>query len=148
MNQSQLQGLIIPPKDEGFNTELYLGLLMLVALLGVFAWRWYQKKVKNRALLTAQKALSALQQSYSSAPESSQSTALAIVSLLCQGLGVKRLDQYQAYDSLKWHNFHQKLNVLCYSKKPSKQLSAQSNLEIDSLFQEAKQWLSKQRSKQ
>ncbi len=145
MNQNQLQGLIIPPKDAGFNTELWLGLFVLAGLLGFIAWRWYKKKLQNQALITAKKSLHALQHSYENASQSlqlSQDKALELVSLLCQGLAVKRLDQYQPDDLPKWQKFHQKLNVLCYSSCYSSHSSKPLNIELGSLFKEAKQWLS------
>ncbi|MEE9446003.1 MAG: hypothetical protein V3V19_10110 [Cocleimonas sp.] len=142
MEKGQLQGLIIPLKDESFNPVLYLSLLVLVGFLSFIAWRWYKKKLKNQAVITAQKSLYALQQSYNSTSQTSQNTALELVSILCQGLGVKRLDQYQAYDPHKWHTFHQTLNTLCYSKQPLIHSSKQSSIEISSLFKEAKKWLS------
>ena len=139
MNESsQLQGLIIPPNDVGFNTELWLGLLLLACLMGLIAWRWNKKRIKNRALVRAQRSLHALQNSYKEKNQSSHFAALELVSILCKGLDVKRLDQYQADDVPKWQLFHQKLNTLCYSKDSLNQ----SKIKLAPLFKETKQWLS------
>ncbi len=140
MIQDQLQGLILPPPENGFNPVLWLGLFLLVALFGLAFWRW--RKSQKSALLKARKALDLLIKSASSstvAPfrnntlNNNQATAIKCSQILSAGFGVKRLDQYKPENANQWQSFYQKLITLCYSND--------SNIEINLLLQEAKYFL-------
>lgn len=136
MMEDQLQGLIIPAEDAGFNGDLWLGGALLLCLLILAVWRWH--KVRHSSLVIAQNKLQKLIKNYSQDTDksnSSQQTALDLVSILCQGFTVKRLDQVQTNDNKKWQSFHKQLNSACYS--------VNSDSEITNLLNEAKVWLTR-----
>ncbi len=143
MIEDQLQGLILPPQENGFNAVLWLGLFLLATLLGLALWRWW--KSQNTPLSKACKALESLikhssESTSTAAPNSSsnnkQAVALQCSQILCAGFAVKHLDQYQAPNADQWQLFHKKLNSLCYSND--------SNIELGALLLEAKSYLLKE----
>ena len=143
MIEDQLQGLILPPQENGFNAVLWLGLFLLATLLGLALWRWWASQ--NTPLSKARKALESLIK-YSSANTSTathnnlsynkQAVALQCSQILCAGFAVKHLDQYQASNAEQWQLFYKKLNSLCYS--------SDSNIELAPLLQEANSFLLKE----
>ena len=157
--QEQLEGLILPPEAVLVNTTLWLGLLLISSLLLLSFWRW--NKHRHSAIFLAQKKLAALEECVTE-PQDETEVALQLNSLLCQGLKIKRLDQYQPEDSEAWRAFHTQLNSLCYSpasQKPvSKNLQLQDKLlkgnkrgmcalspQLSQLLTEAKNWLKNSR---
>ena len=131
----QLQGLLMPPTKADFNTALWLGVVLMVCLLIFALWLWKKRRYTPSAI--AQRKLHSLMQLQANTSETSPSIALNLVSILCQGLEVNRLDQYQpkkhSENPKKWHTFHSKLNTACYSAHP--------NTDIKALFIEARHWL-------
>ena len=143
MIEDQLQGLILPSQQNAFNAVLWLGLFLVVMLLGLALWRWWASQ--NTPLSKARKALESLIK-YSSENTSTathnnlsnnkQAVALQCSQILCAGFAVKHLDQYQASNAEQWQLFYKKLNSLCYSNE--------SNIELDPLLQEANSFLLKE----
>lgn len=135
LDRDQLQGLLMPPTKAGFTTEVWLGVLLILCLMVFALWRW--RKNQNTPSAIAQRKLHSLMQLQANTPETSQDIALHLVNLLCQGLGVNRLDQYQpqkqSESTKKWDTFHSKLNTACYSAHP--------DTDIKPLLSEAKRWL-------
>lgn len=131
MIEDQLQGLILPLPENGFSPVLWLGLFLIVTLLGLALWRW--KKSQTSTLLIARKALETLIKT-SSPDKDKQATAIKCSQILSAGFGVKHLDQYHPADTSQWEKFYKKLNDLCYSNE--------SNGELYSLLKEAKYFLS------
>ena len=129
----QLQGLLIPLKEAEPNMMLWIALLILLFLLGVLFWRWNNHR--RLPSIIAQKRLKKLMGSSSNTVDKSQVSALEIANILCQGLGVRRLDQFQASDKPKWMKFHNRLNDACYSRKKK------NDIDIRSLINEAHKWL-------
>lgn len=127
----QLQDLLLPPKASGVGVELWLGgvLFLFICLLAL----WYWNKYRKSAFFVAQKELSALEKLPVNTSEDSRNIALRLASLLCLGLGVRHLNQYQAEDAVAWDRFQKKLNKACYSPVSEKT----SGL----LFSEAESWL-------
>lgn len=143
MIEDQLQGLILPSQENGFNAVLWLGLLLLATLLGLALWRWW--KSQNTPLSKARKALESLIKrssentstaTHNSSANNKQVVALQCSQILCAGFAVKHLDQYQATNADQWQLFYKKLNSLCYSNE--------SNIELDPLLQQAKSFLLKE----
>ncbi len=143
MIEDQLQGLILPPQENGFNAVLWLGLFLLATLLGLALWRWW--KSHNTPLSKASKDLESLIKcslvnittvSHNNSSNYKQAAALQCSQILCAGFAVKHLDQYQASDADQWQLFYKKLNSLCYSNE--------SNIELDPLLQEANSFLLKE----
>ena len=133
---NQLQDLLIPPKQAEANSLLWLGLALFICLLGFALWRWNQYHMQP-AIIAQKKLRKLLNQSYKT-PEESRQVALNVANILCEGLGVKRLDQFETNKNQKWEYFHQRLNTACYSSENKK-----NNTDITELINEAKQWLSK-----
>jgi len=136
----QLQGLLMPPKEAGVNLPLWLGLALLLCLLLLGLWRW--NKTRNSATAIAQRKLQALMQSPANSSKASQSIAVELASLLCQGLGVNRLDQFQAENTQAWNTFQDKLNKACYSTQAVSDMQAL----LQALFNEAGHWLKRYKS--
>jgi len=109
----QLEDLLLPPAPPVFNSTLWLVIGLLLCLFAMALWRW--QKHRNTAWYLAKKNLHVLEQQSKNTADSSQETAIQLASLLRQGLGVKRLDQYQPQDIHAWNTFQNKLNVACYS---------------------------------
>ena len=143
MIEDQLQGLILPSQENGFNAVLWLGLFLVATLLGLALWRWWASQ--NTPLSKSRKALESLIKHSSantstatrnSSSNNNQAAALQCSQILCAGFAVKHLDQYQASNAEQWQLFYKKLNSLCYSNE--------SNIELDPLLQEANSFLLKE----
>lgn len=139
MIEDQLHGLIIPNKETAINSELWIGIALLACLLscllGLAFYRWL--KLRNSPLNIAKRKLQDLTFSHNNPSEETQTTALALVNILCEGHNVKRLDQIQhshTADTKGWDDFQDALNTACYAKD--------SNADITSLLTQAKHWLS------
>jgi len=133
MNEANLQGLLIPPEPEGFNSILWLSILLGIGLIVILLWYWqaYKKKPTTVAL----KQLDLLNQK----ENLSQHTKLIqLVSILCQGLKIKRLDQYKPTNIDAWKSFQLSLDTACYASGSEEIIDTQL---FDSLLNEAKQWL-------
>jgi hypothetical protein len=148
MIENDLQGLIMPPAEARFNTELWLGFFIIFSLilLGLYRWRQSVNKPSVVQKKLAQKKLNSLHQDYKNGikssqvdPSETQQVAIKVVSILCKGLGVNRLDQYQPKDRQTWQSFHHSLNSACYTPDTS----AESGSDLSALFKEAKDWLLK-----
>lgn len=136
MIQDQLQGLILPPQETAFEATLWLGLFLLLVLVGLALWRWI--KSQNSASLKAQKALESLiknstASTYKNTLKNNQSTAIKCSQILNAGFRVKHLDQYKPTNADQWQSFYKKLTILCYSNDP--------NIELYPVLQEAKMFL-------
>lgn len=128
---NQLQGLLIPPKTVEFGLFFYLSLILLCIILVLLLWRW--NKYRKQPSILALKKLEKLKELPCRTAGESQAAALELAVLLCQGLEVNRLDQFQPIDKQNWLTFHNKLNTACYSSV--------EKFEIRSLLKEAKKWL-------
>ena len=135
----QLQGLLIPPKQAEPNLTLWLGVALLFFLLGLVIWRW--NKYRKTSVVVAQKKLNHLKSLPCKTVEESQMIALKLAHILCQGLGIKRLDQFQASDESRWLEFHHRLNTACYSSIEKNDIGIGINKNMKSLLNEAQQWL-------
>lgn len=142
----QLQDLLLPPEAPAFNTTLWLGIGLLLCLFAFGLWRW--QKYRNTTSYLARKSLYALEQQSKKTDQTPQTTAIQCASILCKGLGVKRLDQYQPQDIHAWNTFKNKLNSFCYSESEALDSSLQNGkkkgrcaFSISSLIEEAKEWL-------
>ena len=134
----QLQGLLIPPKEAEPNIVLWFGLTVLLCFFGLMIWRW--NRYRKTSVVVAQKKLKYLKRLSCKTVDESQAIALELALLLCQGLGVKRLDQFQASNKPQWMKFHNKLNMACYSS------FEKNDIDMKSLLNEAQQWLIQNRS--
>ena len=133
---NQLQDLLIPPQQAEANSLLWLELVLLFCLLGLAIWRW--NKYHMHPAIIAQKKLQQLLNQANITPEESKQIALKVANILCEGLDVKRLDQFQINKNQKWESFHKKLNTACYSSA-----NINNNADITELISEARQWLKK-----
>jgi len=133
---NQLQDLLIPPKQADPNSLLWLGLVLFICLLGLAIWRWNQYHMQPAII--AQKKLQKLLKQANKTPEESKQVALKVANILCEGLGVKRLDQFQSNEIQQWESFHNRLNTACYSSANKK-----NNTDVAALISEARQWLNK-----
>lgn len=137
MIDDQLHGLITPNREAGFNSELWLGLALFACLLALAIYRWL--KMRNAPMSMAKRKLQHLIQSQTEPTKNTQSTALTLVTILCDAYGAKRLDQIQQNNfnnrnrSKDWADFQNQLNTACYAKNSSQ--------EITSLLTKAQQWL-------
>ena len=132
----QLQGLLIPSQEAGYNTMLWLGLVLLFSIFGGVLWRWNIYR-KNPSVI-AQKELRNLMNLPCKTGADSQVIAIKIASVLCRGLGVTRLDQFQTEKINQWEEFLSKLNTACYSSVGD---TEEESVNIKSLLNDAKEWL-------
>lgn len=133
MSEDNLQGLLLPPEAAGFNALLWLSVLVGVCLVAILLWYW--KIHKNKPSTIAIKQLDMLIQGRSS---EQQANFVQLVSILCQGLNIKRLDQHKPTNNEAWRAFQLKLDTACYSI--DSKTSSDSQL-FDTLLTEAKLWL-------
>lgn len=131
MNKESLQGLLIPPEVQGFNFALWFGVLCAVTALVFIFWRWLKHQKKASTI-----ALKKLTELAKKSDPTQQNKNIQLVSVLCQGLNIKRLDQFQTLKKDEWDAFQEQINSACYS--PS---SDSTNVDFDALLKEAKQWL-------
>lgn len=132
--KSHLEDLLSPPEIASWNSGLWFVIIILLILSGLLFWmflRW--KKHQNTPSSIAKRRLHNLIQLHTNMPEETQSIAIKLASLLCEGLGVNHLDQYLPSKLREWNTFQIKLNIACYS--------TQSRIDMQSLFADAKVWL-------
>ncbi len=127
----QLQGLIVPPENTGIDTVLWLSLFLGLCLLVIGFLRW--KKNQQLATTIALKKINTLRNQPVDSKHENQKQAIQLVQILCEGLQVKHLDQYQTEDKKEWETFRKKLDLLCYSAQPTSKL--------DPLVLDAKRWI-------
>ena len=138
---NQLQDLILPSKQVEPNYLIWLGLFMLLVVLGLALWRWH--KYRKQTVYIAHKKLQKLLKQSCESNKDSKELALQVASILRQGLGVTRLDQFDAgKNRLKWERFHKRLNEACYSfSSRSASTFSKEEINFNDLIKNAMQWL-------
>lgn len=136
----QLQDLLIPVKQTSVSLMIYWGLGLLFVFLALAIWRWnkYRSSSAYVVFITAKK-INDLKKLPCRTARDSQTIALKLAFLLCEGFAVTRLDQFQPSDKSRWEKFYNRLNLLCYSS--NKDSDNNENFDIKSLLDEAQQWL-------
>ncbi len=130
----QLADLLLPPSEPLINYALYLGLGLLLAVLVLSFWFW--KNYQNKPLTIAKKRLKELNSEYLKQTSNPHEVALKLSNILCTGLEIKRLDQYQPVKKTDWDTYHKRLNAACYSS-----VTDNKTENINMLLAEAKHWL-------
>jgi len=138
---NQLQDLILPSKQVEPNYLIWPGLFMLLVVLawalGLVLWRW--RKYRKQTVYIANKKLQKLLDQPCESNKDSKELALQVASILRQGLGVTRLDQFDAgRNRPKWERFHKRLNEACYS---SASRFSKEEINLNDLINNAMQWL-------
>ena len=138
---NQLQDLILPGKQVESNHLIWLGLFMLLVVLawvlGLVLWRW--RKYRKQSVYIAHKKLQKLLKQPCESNKDLKEHALQVASILRQGLGVTRLDQFDAGKNRpKWERFHKRLNEACYS---SASRFSKEEINLNDLINNAMQWL-------
>jgi len=142
---NQLQDLILPSKQVEPNYLIWLGLFMLLVVFGWALWRW--RKYRKQTVYIAYKKLQKLLNQSCESNKDSKELALQIASILRQGLGVTRLDQFDAGKNRpKWERFRKRLNEACYSfssfsTSSSASTFSKEEINLNDLINNAMQWL-------
>lgn len=140
---NQLQDLLIPVKQTPVSLIIFWALGLLFLLLGLAIWRWNKYRSSSAyAVYITRKKINDLKKLPCETAKESQTIALKLAYLLCEGFAITRLDQFQASDELGWSNFYNRLNSLCYSSSENREnIENNKNNDIKILLDEAQQWL-------
>jgi len=128
----QLRDLIIPSPVAHHDSVLWLGLFLGLSLLTLLIWRWrhHQTLATTKAL---KKLISIEKRISHKSPDHPQQLAIQINQILCEGLELPHLDQYQGDNLSAWSDFYHDLTQACYANQPDSDLK--------SLITQAKTWL-------
>jgi hypothetical protein len=131
----QLQGLMIPAESSEYGLVTWAVFVAVIALVLLFLWRYQQ--YRKTPVIMAKRKLKAL---HGGQQKDTQARAIEMAKILCQGLGVARLDEYEPVTEpestdMDWNVFRVRLDSLCYTT------SGQREDELNQLFSEACFWL-------
>jgi len=134
----QLQGLMIPAESSEYGLVTWAVFVAVIALVLLFLWRYQQ--YRKTPVIMAKRKLKALQSLHGGQQKDTQARAIEMAKILCQGLGVARLDEYEPVTEpestdMDWNVFKVRLDSLCYTT------SGQREDELNQLFSEACFWL-------